>query len=131
MPASWKPEGPDIVDSELYLLLSVRPVAAAELAAQFEIWRGEERGRAIERGFVEAVAAPDTLLALPADWMSAELIATVDEELGAEQRYRVVLFAHAFDRDRALVGALYAPEVLTRDAERRFAAILTSARLAR
>ncbi|MCE9578401.1 MAG: rhomboid family intramembrane serine protease, partial [Deltaproteobacteria bacterium] len=129
VPASWRPEGTDLVDEELYLVLRIAPAASADLARAFETWRGDERGRALGLGFAEAVAAPDAIFALPGDWQTAELIATVDDDLGTEQRYRVVLFAHAFDGARAMTGALYVPDALARDARAELAAILTSARV--
>jgi rhomboid protease GluP len=131
VPTSWAPEGDELVDPELFVLLSIVPVPTAELATQFETWRGDERSRARDRNFDEALAAPAPILALPAGWSSAELIATAADDLGAEQRYRVVLFAHAFDDRRAMVGALYMPDALAQDARARLVEILTSAHLAR
>jgi len=130
-PADAKAPQPDAVSDQLedpdHLagLSLVRVPGPADAA--FATWRDDARARARAYGFDDAVAADDTIIHLPAGWLSAELIATVEDELGTTQRFRVILFAHG-DGRQTVLGALYVPDVLARDARDGFTAILASAR---
>jgi rhomboid protease GluP len=128
VPATWGSDGDFLEDPDLIGSLTVerRPGPAA---AAFEDLRQRARDNAKKFGFEEALAAPDLLVPMPAGWSSAELVATVEDDLGSTQRFRVILFAHQ-DGAETVLGELYVPEILARDAAPEYAALLSSARLA-
>jgi rhomboid protease GluP len=126
-PATWTSDGhflddPDKLD---FATFDHQPVTQA---AAFDDLRQHARDDAKEAGFEEALAAPDTIVPLPAGWSSAELVATVDDDLGSTQRFRVVLFAHQ-EGAETVRGELYVPEILARDAADAYAATISSARV--
>src|SRR5262249_5914799 len=88
--------------------------------------RQRARDDAKALGFEEALAATDAVVALPAGWASAELVATLEDDLGSTQRFRVILFGHQ-DGAEVVLGELYVPEILARDAADAYAGMIASA----
>jgi rhomboid protease GluP len=128
LPAPWQPADDGYADDPdrlgfLYLARTPAPLPAA-----FEQLQQAARARAKQVGFEDAVAVPDDerLIALPAGWRSWELVATLEDDLGATQRFRTIVFAHA-DPIATVTGILYVPEILAADARDRLATWITSA----
>jgi hypothetical protein len=65
------------------------------------------------------------VIALPSGWQGSELVVSVADPLGGEQRYRVVVAGRP-DPGGAVVVSLYAPESVARAAPAFFAQLLAS-----
>jgi rhomboid protease GluP len=128
-PATWDSDGDFLDDPDKLGFFTVEHLAGGTAAA-FEDLRQHAREGAKRLGFEEALAAPDSLLPLPAGWSSAELIATLEDDLGSTQRFRVILFAHQ-DGAQVVRGQLYVPEILARDAADAYAAMIVSSHVAK
>ncbi len=126
-PATWTSDG-DFVDDPDKLGFFTVDQQPGPAGAAFDDLREHGRDDAKKLGFEEALGAPDTLVPLPAGWSSAELVATLDDDLGSTQRFRVVLFAHQ-DGAHTVRGELYVPEILAREAPDAFADVIASARI--
>jgi len=126
VPTTWKPDGGELIDPDLYVALTAVRTAVGDPAGRFDAWRANERGEAKQRGFTDAVAAPDVVVPPPPGWQTAELIATAENDLGT-QRYRVILFAKPSGAE-TLLGALYIPDVLAHEASADLAAVIASVR---
>jgi membrane associated rhomboid family serine protease len=125
-PSTWAPEDGELIDPDLYVALSAVRKSVGPQAGRFDAWRAGERVRAKQRGFTDAIAAPDKVVPAPPGWKTAELIATADNDLGA-QHYRVIVFARPSGAE-TLLGALYVPDVLAREASGDLAAVIASIR---
>jgi len=128
VPSPWLPSNGFLDDPDRLggITADHKPIA---LDAAFAELRTNARAELKELGFTDAVVADDTVLALPRDWRSAELIATFEDDLGETQRFRAVVFAHA-DGDQTIRGLLYIPDLLAKDAHDELAAVITSTKLA-
>ncbi len=129
VPAPWLPGGDELVDRELYIVLSLTLDQPGDAASRLRPWVEAEKARAIERGFAGVEHADAALVPLPAGWTSVEWIASGTDPLGATQRYRVIGFAGEAS-GLPLLGALYVPDVLARgdDAAAALGAVLATVR---
>lgn len=115
VPAPWVAGGDELVDREIYVVLSLVADAPGAAVERLGPWVHTERGRAKERGFDGVEDATALIVPVPDGWASTEWIAVGTDPLGSTQRYRVIAFTGQVG-DLPLVGALYVPDVLARDA---------------
>ena len=119
-PVSWEAVGTEVGDPSLNVVVQL--VASTDPEGELAAWDEDARSLAVERGFGAVDRASDVAVPLPAGWHGTEYVVTAKDELMSTQRFRLVLF-----RGPGLLGLVFAPDVLVRDAGATFAAILATA----
>jgi len=116
VPARWQIVGPDFVETDPFIAISVARSATPAAWVMAEPTRAKDL-----RGFDAITPATTRILAVPAGWTGIELVATVVDDY-LEQRYRVL----AARRADGIVAAVYVPEALATSASPQLAAMLAS-----
>ncbi|MBT8495239.1 MAG: rhomboid family intramembrane serine protease [Deltaproteobacteria bacterium] len=132
VPSAWEPSAElgGLQDPSLPMLF-VATRLPAEISAKKAVEtrvEAELNGGAKSLGFDRVAVADAAAIELPAQWVSTELIATVDDEgLGGAQRYRAIVFARKVGNE-IWFGVSYLPATLAVPLGSQISAVLDSAR---
>lgn len=123
-PATWDglkwisdPDG--LIEAKAFLVPATDPRA-------LEAWVKEVSNETIGRGAKQVAAAAAPVVALPAGWDGAQLIATIEDPMGAEQRFLLIAVARPFGGQLLLVSIML-PESMARAAPGLVTELLASA----
>jgi rhomboid protease GluP len=126
-PTAWALDSGELVEHGLFLVLALRraPATAGGLPAVLADYTASEPTRAKSRSFDRADPAPDRIVPLPAGWTGSELVATVADQLGNSQRFRIVVAGRQLG-DSVVLASVYAPDAVARAAPQFFVELLAS-----
>jgi len=123
-PVTWVVDQGELVDNDLYVVLSLgRFEGVATLAEQLAAVEREELQLAIERKFTSTVRA-DHVYELPEGWRGSEWIVSHTDPMNNRLQYRLLTFVTG----TSTAGALYVPDVLAQGGAAELVEILATIR---
>ena len=128
-PARWTLDDGELADPDLYIVLGLHPLDPSPANQALDVLDRAEFGRAKERGFSDIITAQSARFTWPAGFRSIELVASAEDPLGSEQRYRVLLgvgVPSSTPTATPIGIVIYVPEALLDGAAERLRSVISS-----
>ncbi len=127
-PAAWETNDGELVDQDIFLVLSVaRYDTSAGLDKDLAAAVAGAPAQALQRNLAQVAPATERVVPLPPGWHGSELEASDADPLGDRVVYRVVVAAREL-RGKVVLVSLYAPDAIARDEPEILSDLLASAR---
>ncbi|MGE3458873.1 MAG: rhomboid family intramembrane serine protease, partial [Kofleriaceae bacterium] len=124
-PANWITSSGELAEPDELLVMTVKRAPYEQAKASLDMWsKTPPFGQAKDWALVEG---PDRSVVLPAGWHGVEWSAAVEDSLGYEQRYRVIICGQTFGTEM-VVAMIHAPESIAQGTPRFLTRLLNSTR---